>query len=169
MIFVVEGKTDTAKLKSIFPEIVTIETHGLSVPKNVVETIVEFSKTNEIVILTDPDGPGKIIRQKIIDAVPNSTQVFVDPKKSRAKNKIGVAQASNEAIIEAINNSVKFTKETETISYSQFLECGLNGKPDSKQKREKLCKKFGIIYCNAKTLFKWLNLMQKSLEDINDI
>ena len=60
-IVVVEGKTDTALLKELF-EVDTIETHGLALDQQTLELIQEASKSRGIIVLTDPDFPGKKIR-----------------------------------------------------------------------------------------------------------
>lgn len=57
-IVVVEGKTDTALLKELF-EVDTIETHGLALDQQTLELIQEASKSRGIIVLTDPDFPGK--------------------------------------------------------------------------------------------------------------
>lgn len=57
-IIVVEGKTDTALLKELF-EVETIETHGLALDDKTLNLIKEASKSRGIIVLTDPDFPGK--------------------------------------------------------------------------------------------------------------
>ena len=57
-IIVVEGKSDTALLKELF-EVDTIETHGLALDKKTLELIKEANKTRGVIVLTDPDFPGK--------------------------------------------------------------------------------------------------------------
>lgn len=63
-IVIVEGKTDTALLKELFV-VDTIETHGLALDKKTLDLIKEASKNRGIIILTDPDYPGKKIRDQI--------------------------------------------------------------------------------------------------------
>ena len=63
-IVVVEGKTDTALLKELF-EVDTIETHGLALDDKTMALIKEASKKRGIIVLTDPDFPGKKIRDQI--------------------------------------------------------------------------------------------------------
>ena len=68
-IIVVEGKTDTALLKELF-EVETIETHGLALDDKTLNLIKEASKSRGIIVLTDPDFPGKKIRDQIQKVVP---------------------------------------------------------------------------------------------------
>ncbi|MFQ7174164.1 MAG: toprim domain-containing protein [Thomasclavelia ramosa] len=74
-IVVVEGKTDTALLKELF-EVDTIETHGLALDQQTLELIQEASKSRGIIVLTDPDFPGKKF-MSIQAVVPNCQHAFV--------------------------------------------------------------------------------------------
>lgn len=164
---VVEGKTDAAKLKNIFPNIETIITNGSALTKETISLIAQVAKTNEVVIFTDPDGPGKKIRQTIIENVPNVKNVFIEKANATDGKKVGVAQASNNDILMAFENVKEFVKENKSITWEEFVSLGLNGLGDSKQKRIHLCKSLNIEYANAKTLFKWLNMMNKTKGDLN--
>ena len=66
-IVIVEGKTDTALLKQLF-EVDTIETHGLALSDKTLALIKEASKSRGIIVLTDPDFPGKktVIKFKLL-------------------------------------------------------------------------------------------------------
>ena len=63
-----------------------------------------------------------------------------------------------ETIEKALKNVVTYGKSLETISYDEFCELGLVGNKDSVLKREKVSNKFRLGKCNAKTLFKRLNM-----------
>lgn len=164
---VVEGKTDAAKLKNIFPNIELIITNGSAISKEKISLIAHIAKDNEVVIFTDPDGPGKKIRQTIVENVPSVKNVFVEKSKAIAGKKVGVAQTKKEDILKAFENIKEFNKENKSITWDQFLELGLNGYSDSKEKRIAICKKLNIEYANAKTLFKWLNMMNKTVGDLD--
>ena len=83
-IIVVEGKTDTALLKELF-EVDTIETHGLALDDKTLNLIKEASKSRGIIVLTDPDFPGKKIRDQIQKVVPNCKHAFVSKKMLQVK------------------------------------------------------------------------------------
>ena len=161
-IIVVEGKTDTAIIKKLF-DTDTIETHGLALDDKTLDYIEEVSKGRGIIILTDPDYPGMKIRNRIIERIPEAKHAFVDKKDAVGKKKLGIAEAREEAIIEALKNVVTFSNTKESISWEEFIELDIIG---SKETRQKVYDAFHLGYGNAKTLFKRLNMANISKEDV---
>lgn len=161
-IIVVEGKTDTAIIKKLF-DADTIETHGLALDDKTLDYIEEVSKGRGIIILTDPDYPGMKIRNRIIERIPEAKHAFVDKKDAIGKKKLGIAEAREEAIIEALKNVVTFSNTKESISWEEFIELDIIG---SKETRQKVYDAFHLGYGNAKTLFKRLNMANISKEDV---
>ncbi len=154
-IVVVEGKTDTAVLKSLY-DVDTIETSGSGINDNIIEMIKTASKTRGVIILTDPDYPGMQIRNKIVQAVPNAKHAFVDKKDAIGEKKLGIAEAKKEAIIQAIENSVQFEENKDSITWNEFIECDIIG---NKKRREYLYHYFHLGYGNVKSLFKRMNMV----------
>lgn len=164
-IVVVEGKTDSAKLKKLF-NVNTIETNGLSLNKKTINDIKKLSQENGLILFLDPDGPGEKIRKKLIDIFPNSKNCFINKNDIFSNSKkIGVAEASDESIYKAFDNIVTFNAINNSISWEEYLKLEL----DSKNKRIFLCNKLNISYCNNKQLFKRLNMLNMSYNDIKDI
>lgn len=161
-IIVVEGKSDSAKLKQLF-NVNTIETNGLALTNKKINDIKKLSQNNGLIFFLDPDGPGEKIRKKLIEFFPNSKHCFISrndiPLESK---KIGVAEANDLAIIKALENAVTFNKLNESISWEQYLYLEL----DSKSKRIDLCNKLNISYCNHKQLFQRLNMLNLSFDDV---
>ena len=62
-IVIVEGKTDSNKLKSIF-DVNTLETNGLALSKRKLNEIISISKERGIILFLDPDGPGEKNKKK---------------------------------------------------------------------------------------------------------
>lgn len=113
---VVEGKTDSDRLKSIF-DVQTIETKGTSLNKKTLDEIVSISKKNGIILFLDPDNTGEQIRKKIMELLPSAKNCFL--KKSDMKSnskKIGLAEAKTEAIIYALENACTFINDNISIS-----------------------------------------------------
>ena len=75
-VVVVEGKTDSALLKELF-EVDTIETHGLAIDDQTMALIKEAAKSRGIIVLTDPDFPGKKIR----DLIQKQVNMLLLPKR----------------------------------------------------------------------------------------
>ncbi|MDE7075234.1 MAG: toprim domain-containing protein, partial [Malacoplasma sp.] len=75
-VVIVEGKSDTSKLKSIFT-VDTIETNGLSISEKKIKEIISVSQKKGIILFLDPDGPGEKIRKKLTEIIPNTKQCFI--------------------------------------------------------------------------------------------
>lgn len=163
-IVVVEGKTDTQVLKELF-EVETIETHGLALTKEILDYIKKVNEIRGVIVLTDPDFPGTKIRNKIKETIPNSKHAFIKKKDAIGKKKLGVAEARKEAIIEALENVVSFDETKETLSWNDFVSLDIIG---HKEKRLYIYEYFHLGYGNAKTLFKRLNMIGVTKQDIEE-
>ncbi|EWH20190.1 ribonuclease M5, partial [Bacillus haynesii] len=102
-IIVVEGRDDTAKIKSAV-DADTIETNGSAIGEDVIKRIRFAQETRGVIILTDPDFPGEKIRKTIAEKVPGCKHAFLPKHLAKPKNKrgIGVEHASLEAIRECL-------------------------------------------------------------------
>ena len=163
-VIVVEGKTDSAVLKELF-DCDTIETHGLGIDEDVLDLIEQTSKHREIIVLTDPDFPGKKIRSMVMERVPSAKHAFVEKKDAIGEKKLGIAEARKEAIIEALNHLVSFDNTKETISFEEFISLDIIG---DKKRRELIYSLFHLGHGNAKALFKKLNMAGITKQDILD-
>ena len=161
-IIVVEGKSDTALLKELF-EVDTIETHGLALDKKTLELIKEANKTRGVIVLTDPDFPGKKIRDQIQTVVPNCKHAFVSKKDATGKKKLGIAEANKEGVVLALENMVSFDVDNQSITWHEFIDLDIIG---NKQRRLLVYDLFNLGYGNVKTLFKRLNMVGISKEDV---
>ena len=145
-IIVVEGKSDTALLKELF-EVDTIETHGLALDKKTLELIKEANKTRGVIVLTDPDFPGKKIRDQIQTVVPNCKHAFVSKKDATGKKKLGIAEANKEAVVLALENMVSFDVDNQSITWHEFIDLDIIG---NKQRRLLVYDLFNLGYGNVK-------------------
>ncbi|AGJ91126.1 ribonuclease M5 [Mycoplasma putrefaciens] len=168
-VIVVEGKTDTQKLKQIYGnEIKTIETKGLSLNQKTLDLIKEFNNTVGIIIFTDPDGPGKKIREQIIAYLDNKVlNAFITKQDINKKaKKIGLAQADEHSIKNALSKLVTYDKNNNSISWNEYLENDFYLKAN----RVKICDHFNFeSTISSKTLFKWLNWMNLDVDKIKEI
>lgn len=123
-IIVVEGKTDTALLKELF-EVETIETHGLALDDKTLNLIKEASKSRGIIVLTDPDFPGKKIRdqiQKLFQTV--NMPLF---QKDATGKKVRYCWSKKGAVIEALENVVNFDVNQQSITWKEFIDLDIMG------------------------------------------
>lgn len=165
-IIVVEGKDDTRAIKNAV-EADTIETNGSAISKETIEKIKLAQETRGVIIFTDPDFPGKKIRQTIIEHIPECKHAFLEKEEALHKHGkgVGVEHASPEAIRRALKDAHMMTQDVkEEISKDDLLEAGLIGGANSKEKREKLGKKLKIGYTNGKQLHKTLMMFNINKE-----
>lgn len=169
-IIVVEGKNDYNKLKSIFPDLDILITGGSSVSSTFLDSLEKLSKTNEIILFLDPDGPGEKIRTTIKNRIPSASHIFALKKDAISKNKkkIGVEHLSKEAIIKAFE-SVYIVNKKETINISDLYDLGLISDSDSSKKRDYLCEILKLGHCNGKRLKERLEIFNISIEEVRKI
>ncbi len=163
-VIVVEGKSDTEKLVKLF-SVETIETNGLSLNKNTINLIKQINSKQGVILFLDPDGPGEKIRRVLQENIGSCKNAFIDKKKCKYKKKVGIAETPDEVVIEAIENVVTFEIRKESITWSEYIQLELN----SKQRRNKITNHYMISECNNKTLFKRLNMMSVTKDDIKEI
>ena len=164
-LIVVEGKHDIRKLKILF-DCDVICTDGLSMNREVLETIRTIGKKKGVIVLTDPDHPGEVIRNKISEIVPECQHVFINKKDAIGKRNVGVEYADDDILIKALENRITFDREKETLSWSEYCSLGLIG---NRSARITLCEKLHITYSNNKTLFKRLNMMGLTKERLKEL
>lgn len=164
MVIVVEGKNDANKLKTIFKDVDIIITNGSEINEQTLLDIYRMSLRTEVILCLDPDGPGEKIRKKIIEKVPNVSQVFAKKNLAISKNKkkVGIEHMSKKDILEMFKD-IKKSKNDGNITYIDLFELGYM---TSKEKRIRLCEYLNISYCNGKQLLKRLNMFGITLEEI---
>lgn len=167
-VIVVEGSNDTKRLKSFF-DVDTIETHGLGLKKETIELIQEINKSRGVILFLDPDTPGEKIRNRLNNEIPNLKNAFVLKENAKTKKKVGIEHADKNTLEEALNNLITYSDSKETLSQGDYNELGLNGNDDSASKREILAKIFHTGKCNSKTMFKRLNMLGITKQDIEKI
>ena len=165
--FVVEGKTDVAKLSNLIKSNYII-TNGSEISKETLSSIKNISKRKDIIIFTDPDFPGKKIRDAVAQVVPNAKHVFVRKEYSIRKNKVGVAEATDEEILKALENIKEFKGQNQTYSLKflakpQYFGCC------TQEFRDFVSNKLGFEKCNNKRFIKRLNQLEISVEEFDEL
>lgn len=156
-IIVVEGKDDISAVKrAVDAEI--IATSGLGLTQKTIDIIKKASENRGIIILTDPDFPGKKIRNMISSQIENCKHAFIPRDKANKKGNIGVENASPEAIIEALENArAEITEDRLEFTNEDMIYYELVGNDNASKRRSKLGDVLGIGYCSAKQFLKRLN------------
>lgn len=164
-VIVVEGAHDAALINQ-YVEADTIITNGSAISSETLALIKKINKTKGVIVFLDPDFPGEKIRKTIMEAVPSACHAYLEKDKAISKNKqkVGVEHASKEDILQALDNCVHYEQSNEiSLSYKEYLSLGLVG---NKSLRDKVTQKLKIAPCNAKTLFKRLNMLNLTYQDI---
>lgn len=167
-IIVVEGKTDTIKLKQLF-DVNTIETNGSDVNEESINLIrLCLQKKENIVFMLDPDVMGNKIRTKLNQIFPNIKNIFLQYKDMQQdKSKIGVAEAKDEVLINLLTN-VDFNEDNKTsdLVWQDMLD--LNIIFDSKIK-EIILNKYHLPKVNNKKLFQYLVMLKINRKELVDV
>jgi len=155
---IVEGKYDKIKLSSIVDAVI-IETNGFAIFKDreKMELIRKLADKSGIIVLTDSDSAGFMIRSKLSSSIAPDRikQAFVpdifgkEKRKDSAskEGKIGVEGMDSEIILQALRQAgavVKSDESKQEITKADFFNWGLTGGADSTQKRKKLLKKLEL-------------------------
>lgn len=166
---VVEGRHDTENLRKYF-DCATIETGGTSLSEEVISRIREAARVTGVIVLTDPDAPGNMIRNRVNAAVPGCLNAFVNKKDARTEKKVGVEHAGMQALEEALDNLVTYSvPDGEEISAADMAELGLSGTKDAADRRLRLGEALHIGNANAKTFRRRLNHLGISKEEIRKV
>ncbi|MDR7074843.1 ribonuclease M5 [Fictibacillus barbaricus] len=167
-IIVVEGKCDTLAIKrAVMAD--TIETNGSEISQDTLNRIKIAYERRGVIVFTDPDFPGKRIRQIVSEFVPGCKHAYLAKEDAIAKGDkgVGVEHATNEAIIAALSHvrEEMVGEEIDTIPWEDLIAAGLTGGPDSKRRRELIGSQLRIGYMNAKQLHKRLNMFRVTREE----
>lgn len=156
-VIIVEGRDDeSAVKKAVEAEVIT--THGFGISNNTYKRIETAYRNKGIIIFTDPDYSGEIIRKKLSQRFPNAKHAFLTRNKAEKKGNIGIENALSKDIIEALNKVkteiIGARKEFLPEDLSKHL---LSGNHQASYYRQKVGDILGIGYGNANTFLKRLN------------
>ena len=156
---VVEGKYDRLRLLNIADaQIITTDGFGIFKKSEKLALMSALAKKNPIIVLTDSDGAGKLIRSHISSAVPSDRiiQLYIPKIQGKEKRK---ASASSEGTlgVEGMENEVLYSllePSADESAYERSLENrlsktdlyidGLSGSPDSSARRDEFARKIGL-------------------------
>lgn len=176
---IVEGRYDKIKLSNIIDAFI-LETDGFSIfkDKKKLTFIKKLALERGIVVLTDSDHAGFMIRSHISSAVPKSQiknvyipDVYGKEKRKAApskEGKIGVEGMSTEVILNAFEKAgVTASKVTcdNPVTTADFFELGLTGGANSKEKRKELCAELDLPeFLSVSSLISCINNMMSKEE-----
>ena len=151
---IVEGKYDKIKLSNILDAFI-IETNGFAIfkDKSKLSFIKKLAKERGIIILTDSDHAGFMIRNYISSGVPKEQiknvyipDIFGKEKRKDTpskEGKLGVEGMTKKVILASLEKAgVSSTSSVcdNPITTVDFYDLGLTGGANSKVKRKAVCK-----------------------------
>ncbi len=156
---IVEGKYDKIKLDSILEDTVVIKVDGFGIFKNkeTLALIKKYADERGIIIFTDSDGAGLVIRNHLKGCIDKNKikhayipEIHGKEKRKKTASKagiLGVEGVTREIIEKALTDACCTPLEKEEkrlITKTDLFEDGLLGSAGSKEKREKLLKKLNL-------------------------
>ena len=168
-IIVVEGRDDITAIKRVVDAHI-IALNGFSaLSKKTINKMVELSQNNDLILFTDPDFAGKKIRDTLKRYIPNIKHAFVSRKDATRNDNIGVENANDEAILDALKNVITANQDIENrFDISDLIDNGLVSGSNAKERRIMLGDLLKIGYYNAKQLLKALNSFNISREQFEE-
>ena len=153
-VILVEGKYDKIKLSQIFDTtILTTDGFGIFKQKDKVAMLRKLAETHGLLVFTDADGAGLVIRNFLKGAITGGKvyHAFIPDlygkEKRKAKGskegKLGVEGVPDEIIIQAVERSGAMDetpREKGGITKADLYDLGLSGGQGSAEKRKALLK-----------------------------
>ena len=182
---VVEGRYDKNTLSQIV-EAPILETSGFGIfkDKQQMALLRRIAETRGLIVFTDSDGAGFVIRNHIKSAIPGKYLKHAYTPDIRGKErrkaapgkegKLGVEGMSREIILEALRKAGATIEGEEGVSSHQItkqdlMSLGLSGGADASAKRLALLKKLGLPErMSPNAMLQALNLLY-SLEELEEI
>lgn len=184
---VVEGRYDKNTLAQIVDAPI-LETAGFGIFKNKeqMDLLRRVAKERGLIVFTDSDGAGFVIRNRIKSAIPASQlkhayipDIYGKEKRKSApgkEGKLGVEGMRPEVILEALRCAgATFEEEPvqsvppREITKQDLMDLGLSGSPDAGERRKKLLKACRFPeHMSANAMLQALNLLY-TLEEVRNL
>lgn len=174
---IVEGKYDKIRLETVIDApIITTDGFGIFNDKQKQSLIRKIAEKRGIVILTDSDSAGFLIRSRLCGMVPADkiTHVYIPELCGKEKRKpqpskeglLGVEGVPNEIIAAAFERAGLLSGSNDNddnrrkITKSDLYDLGLCGRENSANLRKMLIKKLGFpSHMSANALLNALNIL----------
>ena len=182
---VVEGRYDKNTLSQIVDAPI-LETAGFGIfkDKKQMALLRQVAQKRGLIVFTDSDGAGFVIRNHIKSAIPGKflkhayiPDVMGKERRKSApgkEGKLGVEGMSREIIVEALKRAGATIEGEEApqsrqITKQDLMELGLSGGADASAKRLALLKKLNLPeHMSANAMLQALNLLY-SLEELKSL
>lgn len=156
---IVEGKYDKIRLSSLLDTLI-LTTDGFAIfrDKERMELIRRIAASRGIVILTDSDSAGFLIRSHLTGSIPKEQirnayipDVYGKEKRKTTagkEGKLGVEGMDSQTLLQALERAGVFCENEphreRTVTKADFFSDGLSGGESSRQKRVLFCRMLGL-------------------------
>ena len=182
---VVEGRYDKNTLSQIVDAPI-LETSGFGIfkDKKQMQLLRRIAETRGLIVFTDSDGAGFVIRNHIKSAIPGKylkhayiPDIYGKERRKAApgkEGKLGVEGMTKEVILEALRRSGATIEgedapATKQITKQDLMALGLSGTPEASARRLMLLKKLNLPeHMSPNALLQALNLLY-NLEELTTI
>lgn len=173
---VVEGRYDAGKLRQVVDAPI-FETSGFGImnDKKLLSLLRQIAEKRGLIILTDSDGAGFVIRNYLRGALPSNRILHAyipdiyGKERRKAKpskeGKLGVEGMEEEIILTALRNAGAILDDAtasprEPITKYDLYLCGLSGQSGSSTARKQLLKTLNLPeYMSSNALLQTLNVL----------
>ncbi len=172
---VVEGRYDTIRLCGVVDAVI-VQTNGFRLfsSEETIAMLRRLAKERGLIVLTDSDAAGFLIRDRIAAAVPKEQLLHAyipqrhgkEPRKQEASREglLGVEGMTDEELLRALRMAGATFEDDGAVCTAPYMTTarlmadGLTGGRDSKQKREALCRLLDLpTYLSTARLMAVLN------------
>ena len=175
-VIVVEGKYDKIKLSNICEaRILTTDGFGIFKKNEKLALIRKLSSELPIIVLTDSDGAGKLIRSHLSSAIPKEKiiQLYIPQIKGKERRKtapsaegtLGVEGIEDKLLYDLLSpyeDKDRYKRYSENpITKADFYADGLMGREESASRRDALCTIIGLpVGMTSNALYETLRLIK---------
>lgn len=179
---VVEGRYDKNTLSQIVDAPI-LETNGFGIFKDKaqMDLLRRVAQQRGIIVFTDSDGAGFVIRNHIKSLIPGKylkhayiPDVFGKERRKNApgrEGKLGVEGMTRDVILESLRRAgatfvgEESNEHRQELTKTDLVELGLSGGPGSNEKRKRLMAELGFpAHMSANALLQALNLLYSKEE-----
>jgi len=182
---VVEGRYDRNTLSQILDATI-LETSGFGIfkDKQQMALLRRIAEVKGLIVFTDSDGAGFVIRNHIKSAIPGKylkhayiPDIYGKERRKKAagkEGKLGVEGMTRDVILEALRRAGatvegEVSAPVRQITKQDLMELGLSGGPDASARRQVLLKKLDLPeHMSANAMLQALNLLY-TLEELTTI
>jgi ribonuclease M5 len=156
---IVEGKYDRLRLLAVCDaHIITTDGFGIFKKNEKLALIRSLGERSPVIVLTDSDGAGKLIRSHLTSALPKEKliQLYIPKIEGKEKRKsqpsaegtLGVEGMENSLLYDLLlpfeNGEITERLAENPLSKTDFYIDGLSGHADSSQKRDAIAAKLSL-------------------------